>query len=133
MRAPSWLPVPLRRALRTVRRYWRVGRRRAARAAEPARRAWRRSLQLRVVTTTTVLTIVVIAVLGNILLTRVRDGLLDDKVQAALIEAASGSATAQESFDSADRASNGQEKELAPVARARAIPMIATANRGRRA
>ena len=56
-------------------------------------------------TTTTVLTIVVIAVLGNILLTRVRDGLLDDKVQAALIEAASGSATAQESFDSADRAS----------------------------
>ena len=51
---------------------------------------WRRSLQLRVVTTTTVLTIVVIAVLGNILLTRVRDGLLDDKVQAALTEAASG-------------------------------------------
>ena len=42
---------------------------------------WRRSLQLRVVTTTTVLTIVVIAVLGNVLLTRVRDGLLDDKVK----------------------------------------------------
>jgi two-component system sensor histidine kinase MtrB len=66
---------------------------------------WRRSLQLRVVTTTTVLTIVVIAVLGNILLTRVRDGLLSDKVQAALTEAASGATTAQESFDSADRAS----------------------------
>jgi len=66
---------------------------------------WRRSLQLRVVTTTTVLTIVVIAVLGNVLLTRVRDGLLDDKVQAALTEAASGSSTAQESFNSADRAS----------------------------
>jgi two-component system sensor histidine kinase MtrB len=66
---------------------------------------WRRSLQLRVVTTTTVLTIVVIAVLGNVLLTRVRDGLLNDKVQAALAEAASGSATAQESFNSADRTS----------------------------
>jgi two-component system, OmpR family, sensor histidine kinase MtrB len=66
---------------------------------------WRRSLQLRVVTTTTVLTIVVIAVLGNVLLTRVRDGLLNDKVQAALAEAASGSTTAQESFNSADRTS----------------------------
>jgi two-component system, OmpR family, sensor histidine kinase MtrB len=66
---------------------------------------WRRSLQLRVVTTTTVLTIVVIAVLGNVLLTRVRDGVLDDKVQAALTEAASGTTTAQESFNSADRAS----------------------------
>ena len=56
-------------------------------------------------TTTTVLTIVVIAVLGNVLLTRVRDGLLSDKVQAALTEAASGTTTAQESFNSADRAS----------------------------
>jgi two-component system, OmpR family, sensor histidine kinase MtrB len=62
-------------------------------------------LQLRVVTTTTVLTILVIAVLGNVLLTRVRDGLLNDKVQAALTEAASGTTTAQESFNSADRAS----------------------------
>jgi two-component system, OmpR family, sensor histidine kinase MtrB len=52
-----------------------------------------------------VLTIVVIAVLGNVLLTRVRDGLLDDKVQAALTEAASGTSAAQESFNSADRAS----------------------------
>jgi two-component system, OmpR family, sensor histidine kinase MtrB len=66
---------------------------------------WRRSLQLRVVTTTTVLTLVVIAGLGNVLLARVRDGLLEAKVQAALAEAAGGATTAQESFTSADRSS----------------------------
>jgi two-component system, OmpR family, sensor histidine kinase MtrB len=66
---------------------------------------WRRSLQLRVVTTTTVLTMVVIAILGNVLLARVRDGLLDDKVRAALIEAASGTSTAGQAFTDADRSS----------------------------
>ncbi|MGZ4590055.1 MAG: MtrAB system histidine kinase MtrB [Actinomycetes bacterium] len=66
---------------------------------------WRRSLQLRVVTTTTLLTIVLIAVLGNVLLARVRDGLLDDKVQAALAEAAGGTTTAAEAFTQADRSS----------------------------
>ncbi|MDQ1664444.1 MAG: two-component system, OmpR family, sensor histidine kinase MtrB [Actinomycetota bacterium] len=66
---------------------------------------WRRSLQLRVVTTTTVLTILVIAVLGNVLLARVRDGLLEDKRQAALSEAASGTTTAAQAFTDADRSS----------------------------
>ncbi len=55
--------------------------------------------------TTTVLTIVVIAALGNVLLARVRDGLLDAKVQAALAEAADGATSAQQSFSSADRSS----------------------------
>ncbi|MGZ4470263.1 MAG: MtrAB system histidine kinase MtrB, partial [Nocardioidaceae bacterium] len=45
----------------------------------------------------------VIAVLGNFLLNRVADGLLEAKVQAALAEAATGSRSAQEAFDSADR------------------------------
>lgn len=66
---------------------------------------WRRSLQLRVVTTTTVLTIVVIAVLGNVLLARVRDGLLDDKVAVALTQAAGGTTTAAQAFTDADRSS----------------------------
>jgi two-component system sensor histidine kinase MtrB len=80
------------RVQRAVRRSWR---RSVA--------LWRRSLQLRVVTTTTVFSLVAILVLGNSLITRVRDGLLDAKVTASLVEASTGSRTAQEAFDSADR------------------------------
>jgi two-component system, OmpR family, sensor histidine kinase MtrB len=84
MRAPSWLPVPLRRALRIVRRYWRAGVRRAARAAEPGRRAWRRSLQLRVVAITLVASSVLVSTFGwfvadrsaQILLSRAEDEVL---------------------------------------------------------
>ena len=54
MRAPAWLPTPIRRTLRVVRRYWRVCVRRFQRFSSPARRAWRRSLQLRVVALTLV-------------------------------------------------------------------------------
>jgi two-component system sensor histidine kinase MtrB len=64
---------------------------------------WRRSLQLRVVTTTTVFTLIAIMVLGNILITEVRDGLLEAKGQSSLAEAATGARTSQEAFDSADR------------------------------
>jgi two-component system sensor histidine kinase MtrB len=63
---------------------------------------WRRSLQLRVVTTTTVFSIIAITVLGNVLITRVRDGLLDAKRQSSIEEAANGARTTQEAFDSAD-------------------------------
>ena len=64
---------------------------------------WRRSIQLRVVTATVVMSLLVILVLGTLLLNRVESGLLDAKVQAALAEAATGSRTAQDAFDSADR------------------------------
>ena len=49
------------------------------------------------------LSLLVILVLGTFLLDRVESGLLDAKVQAALAEAATGSRTAQDAFDSADR------------------------------
>ena len=75
---------------------------------------WRRSLQLRVVTTTTVFSLVAIMVLGNILINRVRDGLLDAKVQASLVEATTGSRTSQETFDSADRSQPGVYDTLVP-------------------
>ena len=55
------------------------------------------------VTATTVLSTLVILILGTLLLNRVEAGLLDAKVQAALAEAATGSITAQDAFDSADR------------------------------
>src|ERR1700759_2675326 len=64
MRAPSWLPLPVRRTLRVVRRYWRVGVRRFERFSAPVRRAWRRSLQLRVVTLTLVASSVLVGCFG---------------------------------------------------------------------
>ena len=81
MRAPAWLPTPIRRTLRVVRRYWRVGVRRFERFSAPARRAWRRSLQLRVVALTLVASSLLVFVFGwfiadrsaKILLNRAQD------------------------------------------------------------
>jgi two-component system sensor histidine kinase MtrB len=71
-------------------------------------------LKLRVVTTTTVCSLIAILVLGNVLITRVRDGLLDSKKQATLDEAANGARTAQEAFDSADRSQPDVYDTLVP-------------------
>jgi two-component system sensor histidine kinase MtrB len=67
-----------------------------------------------VVTTTTVFSVIAIALLGNVLITQVRDGLLDGKVQAALDEAATGTRTSQEAFDSADRSEPAVYDTLVP-------------------
>jgi len=75
---------------------------------------WRRSLQLRVVTTTTVFTLIAVLALGSILVTRVRDGLLDAKRSSALAESTSGTRTAQEAFDSADRSVQAVFDTLVP-------------------
>jgi len=56
---------------------------------------WRRSLHLRVVLTTLVLSALVVAVLGYLLLTRVTAGLLDAKQRSALDEARAGLSEAQ--------------------------------------
>ena len=81
MRAPDWLPLPVRRTLRVVRRYWRVGVRRFERFSAPARRAWRRSLQLRIVALTLVASSLLVGAFGwfiadrsaKILLARAQD------------------------------------------------------------
>ena len=75
---------------------------------------WRRSLQLRVVTTTTVFTLIAIVLLGNVLVTGVRDGLLEAKVDAALVESASGTRAAQEAMASADSSVDGVYDTLIP-------------------
>jgi two-component system sensor histidine kinase MtrB len=75
---------------------------------------WRRSLHLRVVTTTILLSAAVIAVLGSVLVSRIAHGLLDAKVQAALADAATGSRTAQEALDSADRTDPAVYETLVP-------------------
>ena len=64
MRAPAWLPTSARRALRVVRRHYRVGARRFQRIVAPARRAWRRSLQLRVVALTLIASSVLVGIFG---------------------------------------------------------------------
>ena len=62
-------------------------------------RPWRRSLQLRVVATTMLLGMVVIVVLGGLLYTRIRDGLVQDRLVAARSEATRGVRDAQARFD----------------------------------
>src|SRR4051812_35543331 len=64
MRAPAWLPMPVRRALRVLRRYSRVLGRRFEHWSAPARRRWRRSLQLRIVALTLVASSVLVGAFG---------------------------------------------------------------------
>jgi two-component system sensor histidine kinase MtrB len=68
--------------------------RRIGRAWARARRAWRRSLQVRVVSITLVLSALVVAVFGMTVASRIAAGLLDAKVQAARKQVAQGEAYA---------------------------------------
>lgn len=69
---------------------------------EPIRRAtfaWRRSIQLRVVGSTLVLSVVVLAMLGQLLVGQIRDGLLKAKTEVAVAEAQAGLAAAAQRLD----------------------------------
>ncbi len=87
------------------------GARRVPRPPSPLR-LWRSSLTLRVVSTTIVLSLVVIGVLGNALLDAIAQGLLAGKVDTALQQASTGTAEAQQSFDAADRTDEGSLVQL---------------------
>jgi two-component system sensor histidine kinase MtrB len=63
---------------------------------------WRRSIQARVVIGTLLLSTLLTALAGWILLRQVADGVLDSKRQAALTQAAAGIDTAQSELDAAD-------------------------------
>ena len=89
-------------------------RRPAATAAALGRGAvlqWRRSLQLRVVTTTVVLGMVVVALVGGYLNTRIGAGLFEERRAGALAEAARGARDAQQRFDTAT-ATDSQSLDL---------------------
>jgi len=60
------------------------------RAATVIRQRWRSSLYLRVVATTLSLSLIVVVVLGQILVSRIANGLLESKQSASLIEARAG-------------------------------------------
>ena len=74
---------------------------------------WRRSLRLRVVTTTVVLCLLVVGLLGAILVNRIASGLLHTKVNAALAQAGDGARLAQLQFDAADPNQRVQRDQLA--------------------
>ena len=79
--------MPARRTLRVVRRYWRVVVRRARRTTAPARKAWRRSLQLRVVAITLVASSLLVCAFGWFVADRSSKILLNraqDEVQSQL-------------------------------------------------
>jgi two-component system sensor histidine kinase MtrB len=66
------------------------------------RRTWRRSLFIRVTSTTLVLSVVVVGALGFLLLSRVTTGLLEAKERSAVGEATAGLGEAQRLLDAAD-------------------------------
>jgi two-component system, OmpR family, sensor histidine kinase MtrB len=77
-------------------------RRRALRYLRWARQRWRRSLQLRVATSTLLVSGVVVLVVGGALINQVRNGVLDTKVKAATQEASGGVIWAREQLRSID-------------------------------
>lgn len=75
---------------------------RLARGPRALVRLWRSSLSLRVVTTTLVLSLVVVGLVGAILLSRITSGLLDAKERSALGEATAGFTQSQQLLAAAD-------------------------------
>jgi two-component system sensor histidine kinase MtrB len=69
--------------------------RRMARAARRFAALWRRSLQLRVVTVTLLLSILVVGLLGPLVLAKVRDGLVAAKKETSIAQATAGFNAAQ--------------------------------------
>jgi two-component system sensor histidine kinase MtrB len=79
----------------------------ARRGAARLRYGWRRSLHLRVVFTTLVLSALVVSVLGFVLMSRLTTGLLDAKQRSAVEEARAGVVEFQGKLDAADSSVNG--------------------------
>nr|WP_213011390.1 MtrAB system histidine kinase MtrB [Actinoplanes toevensis] len=79
--------MPIRRTLRVLRRYFRVAVRRLERVLAPARREWRRSLQLRVVALTLIASSLLVGAFGFFVAQRSAKILLNraqDEVQASM-------------------------------------------------
>ncbi len=82
------LPRQAKRPLKAARKFQRE-------RADQLRRRWRRSLQLRVVTTTLALSTLVIAVLGFFLTQQISDGLLLNKEKSATAQVSQGLTVAE--------------------------------------
>ena len=73
---------------------------------------WYRSLQFRVVTTTLILSVTVVTLVGTFLLTRIKAGLLEAKVQTSVTEAAAGVREAQQLANASDLAESPGAAQL---------------------
>ncbi|MBA3619048.1 MAG: HAMP domain-containing histidine kinase [Acidothermales bacterium] len=89
-----------------------TGRRPGRRLGRRLRARWRRSLQLRVVATTVLLSGVVVLLIGAVLIQQLVAGLLGAKEDAARGEVQAGLGTAQLQVDSFDRGDPGSAREL---------------------
>jgi len=83
-----------------------------SRAPRRVRARWRSSLYLRVVATTLTLSIVVVAVLGQVLVSRITSGLLEAKQRASLIEAQAGLNQAQSLLAASDLSEPSSGEDL---------------------
>ncbi|MEV6633963.1 MtrAB system histidine kinase MtrB [Actinoplanes sp. NPDC051470] len=88
--------MPARRALRVVRRYWRALLRRLRVLLAPARRQWRRSLQLRVVAITLVASSLLVGAFAWLVAYRSADILLDRAQDEVFAQGRNKRAVAQE-------------------------------------
>lgn len=75
--------------------------------------AWRRSLRVRVVSTTVAVGVIALLVLGATLSTHVRDGLFEDRAEQIFADAATRTESAQQRFDSATANSSQEVQQLA--------------------
>jgi two-component system, OmpR family, sensor histidine kinase MtrB len=71
-------------------------------------RRWRQSLELRIVATTLVVSAIVVALLGLVVLDQVKRGLIDAKTRVALAETTAGVRSAEAQFQATDRATAGE-------------------------
>jgi two-component system, OmpR family, sensor histidine kinase MtrB len=97
-RLAAWADPALRVAHRlppVLRAVLRAARRRAGSLAGLMARRWHRSLQLRVIGTTLVVSVVVVAVLGIFLMQQIASGLLSNERKAAITQASDGLTFAQ--------------------------------------
>ena len=78
------------------------GRRWMPRPLRVLRNRWYGSLQLRVVASTVVVSLIVVILTGTLLVSRIRTGLLETKVKNSVAEATSGVRSAQQLADSSD-------------------------------
>jgi two-component system sensor histidine kinase MtrB len=83
---------------------------RARRLVRLARRRWRRSMRLRVVATTMMLGLLVVFVLGNFLLARIVDGLVEARETSAMVESERLARKAQDYLAAAEPG-NAQEQD----------------------
>lgn len=111
------------RALRALGRALRHLRRLGVAAAWVFAHSWRRSLQLRVVTSTMVLSFIVLLALGLVLLSQVTARLLDAKVTAATEEVERARATVQRELAGADE-SNSLRSRLTSAGSALTSPGV---------